>query len=207
MYPPPLVSLPEIFCNHDYTKPPRQNFDGTVNMGFSKLFDFFQTSTCITLPPLPLEVSLSSPAGLIPSSMPIGKPKACSGSIFPSPATISNACGKKVCLKLVGKLSYRSQSLVKPLSNLIVSFTQRYLFGANPDSPSHRPNPVPEQQDPYPSTATTWVQSIVASLVQLSRLVTAGSSSPGQVCGCYLYPSCTYISGNLAEIQSFTGPS
>ncbi|KAK1541684.1 hypothetical protein CPAR01_05071 [Colletotrichum paranaense] len=181
-------------------------------MGFSKLFDFFQTSTCIAspLPPTALEgLLLSSPAGLIPSLTPTGKPKACSGSIFASPATISNACGKKACLKLVGKLSYgaRSQSPVKQLSNLIVAFTSRYLSGANPDSPSHRPNPVPEQQDPYPSTATIWVQSIVATLVQLSRLVTAGSSSPGQVATCILYTTCTYICDYLAEIQSSSGSS
>ncbi|KAK1490454.1 hypothetical protein CCUS01_14411 [Colletotrichum cuscutae] len=185
-------------------------------MGFSKLFDFFQTSTCIAspLPSTALEgLLLSSPAGLIPSLTPTGKPKACIGSILASPATISNACGKKACLKLVGKLSYgaRSQSPVKQLSNLIVAFTSKYLSGANPDSPSHspshRPNPVPEHQDPYPSTATIWVQSIVATLVQLSRLVTAGSSSPGQVATCILYTTCTYICDYLPEIQSSTGSS
>ncbi|KAK1500132.1 hypothetical protein CTAM01_06731, partial [Colletotrichum tamarilloi] len=180
--PPPPGLLTRNLLQPRLSKAAAPNFDGTVNMGFSKLFDFFQTSTCIASPPPPptaLEgLLLSSPAGLIPSLTPTGKPKACSGSIFASPATISNACGKK-----------------------------RYLSGANPDSPSHRPNPVPEQQDPYPSTATIWVQSIVATLVQLSRLVTAGSSSPGQVATCILYTTCTYICDYLAEIQSSTGSS
>ncbi|KAK1688214.1 hypothetical protein BDP55DRAFT_713527 [Colletotrichum godetiae] len=134
--PPGPLCIPEIFAITTIQSR-RARLLTALPTWDSPNFSIFFRPPLTLRPPAALEgLPLLSPAGLIPSSTPMGKPKACSGSMFPPPATISNACGEK-----------------------------RYLSGANPDSTSHRPNPVPEQQDPYPSTATIWVRSIVATLV------------------------------------------